>query len=193
MNKAASYETIFFNIFPQNTSPVVLFPKSYLKKKRKKKLSKNSCPFPWKQQGLAVVFLGEATSWYFIWMHIARSTDAKAITQSAQVGWPTMLRVHTGAIQRNEVQAQNKNISTALYLILYCCTCYPPLYETTALLQHFMAADGNILYNELFSYTYQICYMSSISLLGYYPIVYYFDVLCNLLPPLFLSLTFSFA
>lgn len=86
-----------------------------------------------------------------------------------------------------------QNISTALYLILYCCTCYPPLYERTALLQHFMVADGNVLYNELFSYTYQICYMSPISLLGYYPIVYYLDVICNLLPPLFLSLTFSFA
>lgn len=116
MYKAASYETILFNILPQNTSPVELFLKSYLKKnkKNKQKLPKNSCLFPWKQQGVAVVFLGDATSWYFIWMHIARSTDAKAITQSAQVGWPTMLRVHTGAIQRNEVQAENK-----IYLLLY--------------------------------------------------------------------------
>lgn len=35
MYKAASYETIFFNILPQNTSPVELFLKSYLKKANK--------------------------------------------------------------------------------------------------------------------------------------------------------------
>lgn len=41
-------------------------------------------------------------------MHGALSTDAKAITQSAQVGWPAVLRPHAGALQRNEKYARNK-------------------------------------------------------------------------------------
>lgn len=48
---------------------------------------KTLAPFHENSKDLPVVFLGNARAWYFIWMHIAQSTDAKAITPSAQVGW----------------------------------------------------------------------------------------------------------
>lgn len=72
-------------IFPPITSPTVT--------------DGTLCEIPWKWDSFsplrteriladptesAVVFFGSVTSWYFIWMHIALSTDAKAITQSAQ-------------------------------------------------------------------------------------------------------------
>lgn len=50
-------------------------------------------------------------------MHGAQSTDAKAITQSARVGWPSSLRPCAEALEINEKCAKRQNIQYVLFLI----------------------------------------------------------------------------
>lgn len=104
--------------------PMVAFLKSYKNEGLPSHLlnppsySPNAQQRDWTLAGpirVAAVFLGCATSWYFIWMHVALSTDAKAITQSALVGW--CLGCIPGHSKKWSVQ---ENKIYLLFLIKWC-------------------------------------------------------------------------